>query len=155
MTTPKTGMFVSNASDLEAFKKIASGEANAERPHIAVPLYTPITEIPADKYDNVRTDLLEKGFSPIAAAKGLLCIDEEKATLHMTLCWSPRDKMYMTYDSESDKTDCAVLMDGDGLRYGKPEELSKDEAVKQWLAGFLNWNADHPGLYELGYGVLV
>jgi len=123
MVNVKSSVVVCGPSDLESFGKIASGEANAVRPHLAVPLYTPITEIPSDRYDNVSTKWLERGFQPIAAAKGFLCEGKEKYPLHMTLCWSSPEKTYFTYDSEGNEVECAVLMDGSGRRYDELEEL--------------------------------
>ena len=41
-----------------------------------------------------------------------------------------------------------VLMDGHGRRYSGPA-LSREDAVGLWVAAFLNWNCERPGLYRL------
>jgi hypothetical protein len=48
----------------------------------------------------------------------------------------------------------AALMDGDGRRYLSPDPLPRNEAVARWMAGFLNWNCEVPGLYRLRYALI-
>jgi hypothetical protein len=61
---------------------------------------------------------------------------------------------YMTFDTVEGEVDMAVMMNGDGTRYWGKEPLPAKEALIKWMAGFLNWNCDYPGLYELSYALI-
>ncbi len=150
-------MFVTSCSFEEAIK-IHTGEANAESPHLAVPLYTPLAKplTPGEALEFVRPDLreeVERGEARlVAVAHGTMARDGTPAPLQLVLFHT--DEGYTTFSTLDDEYEVAVLMDGDGRRYLKADPLPEAEAVSQWVAGFLNWNCEVPGLYRLRYAMI-
>lgn len=138
--------------------KIHSGEANAEQPHLSVPLFMPLAPSLSlkDGLKCVTTEMREKveqGFLElIAVAYGTMNDGETSRTVQFVLV-SDREG-YFIFDTIDGGIELAVLMDGDGRRYLSTSKLQRDEAVRQWMAGFLNWNCDYPGLYQLRYALI-
>jgi hypothetical protein len=152
---------------LEEILKIASGEANAESPHVVVPLYMPLAP-PMSLADACKTvnkgvrDRVARGDAGfVALANGQMHPPgEEPFPKQLVLLFGKFHdedaKDYMVFDTLEGDFEEAIMMDGDGRRYshnrlnaGKP--LPAEEALKLWMAGFLNWNENVPGLYRFRY----
>lgn len=148
---------------LEDFLAVASGEANRRRLHVAVPIYMPLSpEFPrSDALGGLNPELrrnVEAGdFDVVAVAHGEMHPPgEEPVLLHMILLYGAEKDdppLYLTFDSPTGEVEEAVLMDGDGLRHGS-ERLDNKEALIRWIAGFMNWNEEIPGLYRLRYALV-
>jgi len=63
--------------------------------------------------------------------------------------------LFLVFDCLEDGIECAVLMDGDGLRCRDSQPMSQEEAVAYWMGGFLGWNEKCPGLYQLQYALIA
>jgi hypothetical protein len=157
--------FIRSVGSLEEAMKISSGEANAERPHVTAPVYYPL-EGPVSREtalcgvgsrlrDAVGTGRLQL----VAAARGTIGEEgeDDRAPVQFLLLWgtgspdgSGETPIYWTFEVNRRELDTAVLMDGHGRRYGGPV-LPREEAVGLWVAGFLNWNCECPGLYRLHF----
>jgi hypothetical protein len=61
---------------------------------------------------------------------------------------------YFVFETLADEIDDAVMMNGDGTRHFGDTPLPQREAIIKWMAGFLNWNCDVPGLYQLRYALV-
>ncbi len=143
---------------LEEFQKIHSGEANAEAPHLAVPLYMPLA--PSVSFEDAlnyvdathRQRATDGKIDLIAAAQGMMCEGERSDPLQLVLY---KDRQgYWTFGTFDGLIEMAILVDGDGRRYLSGKKLDRDKAVKQWISGFLNWNCECPGLYRLRYAMI-
>ena len=145
---------------LDEFLKLHSGEANAEAPHLAVPLYMPLAPLMSfdealcavNKDDELYRKATEGKVELIAVAHGLMCEGERREPLHLILY---KDRQgYWTLGTTDGLVEMAVLIDGDGRRYLSGRQLPRDEVVRRWMAGFLNWNCNCPGLYRLRYAMI-
>ncbi|MBB02242.1 MAG: hypothetical protein CMJ47_06320 [Planctomyces sp.] len=135
---------------LDDFFKIHTGEVNAERRHLTVALYMPLAEeIPFEQAlsqldEDHRTRAKTGKIDLIAVAHG------SAFGIQQTLVLYKDRQGYWVYGSE-DGVELAVLMDGDGRRYLSGRKLDRKEAMRRWMAGFLNWNCESPGMYRLSY----
>jgi len=145
--------------------KIASGEANAESPHVVVPLYMPLAPpmslADARKTVNQRVrHRVARGDSGfVALAHGEMHPPgEEPFPKQLVLLY---DEDYTVFDTMEEGFEEAIMMDGHGRRYshnrlrrgeiGETPPLPSEEALALWMAGFLNWNQMVPGLYRFRY----
>lgn len=135
---------------LDEFFKIHSGEVNAEHRHLTVPLYMPLSDdVPFEKAlslldDDHRNRARAGQLDLIAIATGLAYGVEQTFVLY-------KDRQgYWVHGSEHG-LESGVLIDGDGRRYLSGRKLDREEAMRRWMAGFLNWNCEAPGLYQLRY----
>lgn len=135
---------------LEQFLKIHSGEVNVKHRHLTVPLYMALSDdvpfeealslLNEDHRDRAKAEKIDL----IAVATGLAYGIEQTFVLY-------KDRQgYWVYSGEGG-IELAVLIDGDGRRYLSGRKLDRDEAMRRWMAGFLNWNCEVPGLYQLRY----
>jgi len=143
---------------IEEFLKVHSGEANAEAPHLVVPLYMPLA--PSVSFEDAlpyinaehRQRAKDGKIDLIAVAHGTMCEGERSDPLQVVLY---KDRQgYWTFGTCDGLIEMAVLIDGDGRRYLSGKKLKRDEAVRQWMSGFLNWNCKCPGLYRLRYTMI-
>lgn len=143
------------ATIAEAFK-IITGEANAEARHLVVPMYMPLGEpvTPVQALRCLSPELREyvrKGDAElIAVAKGTMMGDQKPLLLVLFRI----ENIYHTYETYGGDCETALLSDGDGRTYTKSAALTREEALKQWMAGFLNWNCEVPGLYRLRFAMI-
>ena len=61
---------------------------------------------------------------------------------------------YLTFETITGEIDLGVSMNGDGTRWLAKSPLPQQEALVKWMAGFLNWNCELPGLYDLSYALV-
>lgn len=138
--------------------KVATGKANADSTHVAVPTYMPLAR-PLTLEQALRCVSLElqeevrrEEATLIAVAQGSMAMSGENRKLQLILF---RDEDgYQTFETIESEYEVAVLMDGDGRRYLRPDPLPREEALCRWMAGFLNWNCEVPGLYRLRYALI-
>lgn len=148
---------------LDELLAVASGEANKRRPHVVAPLYMPL--LPAfprlHAIGGLAADLKQSvkngDFDVIAVAHGEMHRPgDEPELLHMILFYGAEGDdppCYLTFNTPTGDTEEAVLMNGDGTRY-MGGRLDNREALVKWIAGFLNWNEEVPGLYRLQYALV-
>jgi hypothetical protein len=143
---------------LEELQKIHSGKANAESPHLAVPLYMPLAPsisfedvLPYVDADHQRMAKAGK-IELIAIAHGTMCDQDRSDPLQLVLYKNRQG--YWTFGTCDGLIEMAVLMGGDGRRYLSGKKLDREEAVRQWMSGFLSWNCECPGLYRLRYAMI-
>jgi hypothetical protein len=156
--------FIRPVGSLEEALKIGTGEANSERLHGTAPVYFPLA-------DPVPRETALGGLSPrlrdavtaghlqlVAIAAGTMGEEgERRDKVQFVLLWGkpslhePDDPVtFWTFETVQAELEEAVLMDGHGRRYAGPA-LSREEAVGLWVARFLNWNCERPGLYRLRF----
>jgi len=154
----QVGVKVVSIDSMDEAMKIATGEANADSRHLTVPLYMPLeNDLPLEdalKYVSHKLhDEVNRGnVELIAIAMGWMTQNDKSWPLQLVLYWG--DEAYMTFSKFEGEFEMAVLMDGHGRRYLNREKLSREEALRQWIAGFLNWNCEVPGLYQLQYAFI-
>lgn len=157
---------------LEEILKIASGEANAESPHVVVPLYMPLGQpmslSDASKTVNkaVRNRVARGDAKFVAIANGQMHPPgEEPFPKQLVLLFGKFHdddaEDYMVFDTLEGDFEEAIMMDDHGRRYshnrmnagrsGESSPIPPDEALKLWMTGFLNWNEIVPGLYRFRY----
>ena len=126
-------------------QRIATGQANKDAPHLTVPFYMPVAQsIPLkDALEFCRPDIRK-------------AVDSEKIRLLAIAHGKMTDKesSWPVQFVIENEIECAVLMDGDGLRFSESQPLSQEEAVAFWMGGFLGWNEKCPGLYQLRYALI-
>jgi hypothetical protein len=148
---------------LEELLAVASGEANKRRPHVIVPLYMPLS--PEFARSNalgglnakLRRNVAAGEFDVVAVAHGEMHPPgDESLPLHMILLYGAEEDdppLYLTFNTPTGDVEEAVLMNGDGTRY-VGGRLNNLDALVKWIAGFLNWNEEVPGLYRLQYALV-
>ena len=143
---------------LEDALKLQSGQANAEAPHLVVPLYMPLApSVSLDEalryVDSEHQARAKDGkIDLIAVATGTMREGERSDSLQLVLY---KDRQgYWTFGTIDGLIEMAVLMDGHGLRYLSGKKLDREESVRRWMSGFLNWNYEYPGLYRLRYSMI-
>ena len=145
-------------------QRIATGQANKDAPHLTVPFYMPLSQsIPLkDALECCRPDIRKAVDSEkirlLAIAHGKMADQESSrpvqfVLLHGTLHENDPE-LHLVFDCIENEIECAVLMDGDGLRFSESQPLSQEEAVAFWMGGFLGWNEKCPGLYQLRYALI-
>ena len=158
MSETTTSPFCCLEGTLEDFFDRHTGKANADAPHLAVPLYMPLApsvsfEEALSYVDDVHRQRAKDGkITLIAAAHGTMCEGDRSDLLQLVLY---KDRQgYWTFGTCDGLIELAVLMDGDGHRYLSGKKLPPDEAVRRWMSGFLSWNCEYPGLYRLRYAMI-
>ena len=151
-------------SSFDEARRIVTGEANKEAPHLTVPFYMPLAQSvtleDALKWCRhvIRKAVTEGKARLLAVAQGTLADKDSSRPVHFVLLYGKlHDKdpdLYLNFDFVEDEIECAVLMDGDGIRCSGNQPLSQQEAVAFWMGGFLNWNEKCPGLYQLRYALI-
>ncbi len=138
--------------------KAHSGEANAEAKHVVVPLHmplgSPLTLAQALRCvcPELRDEVRRGEATLIAVAHGTMMLDGRPKKLQLVLFRD--DEGYQTFETFEDEYDMAVLLDGGGRRYLSPDPLPREVAVARWMAGFVNWNCEVPGLYRLRFALI-
>src|SRR5262245_38629366 len=154
-----------SVGSLEEALDVATGKANAQAPHLTVRFYMPLARSLTLEEGlkcvapQIRERVREGKVELLALARGQQVEPGQKPRVvqyvlcHGTLCdEDPAD--YWLFDTLEKELELAVLMDGDGLRYVNQKPLSREEAVAQWMAGFLGWSEDVPGLFRLRYALI-
>jgi hypothetical protein len=150
---------------LEEALKLATGEVNRDCPHLVVPLYMGLA-LPMTYAEGLRCvspaigeRIAADDVEMVAIAKGQM---QEPGTMPTAVQFillygkfAPDDpKDYWSFSTLERELEMAVLMNGDGMRYRGTEPLTREEALTQWMAGFLNWNCGVPGLYQIRYAFI-
>ncbi len=154
----QVGVKVISVNSMDEAMKIATGEANADSKHLTVPLYMPLEndlrfeDALKCVSQKLHEDVTQGDVELIAIAMGWMTQKDKSWPLQLVLYRA--DEAYMTYSKFEDEFEMAVLMDGDGRRYLNREKLPLEEALRQWIAGFVNWNCEVPGLYRLQYALI-
>ena len=156
METPTT--------NLDTFLKVHTGEANRERPHVTVPLDMPVAgDIPLHEACAFVSPAIQKAVSQgkchlIAVAGGKMNDDTPPKKIQLVLLYGSLYEQdepdYFTFETITGEIELGVLMNGDGTRWLAKNPLPQQEALIKWMAGFLNWNCEIPGLYDLGYAMV-
>lgn len=150
-------------SSIEDVMKIHTGEANRERPHLIVPLYMPLgDDLPHDvasRYvSQLVRDRIAKGKCQLVAVAGGYMNDGLPEGAQFVLLYGSLDDEdepgYWTFETFTGEVEIGVLMNGDGTRCFPQEPLPPKDAIIKWMANFLGWNCEKPGLYDLSYAMV-
>ena len=151
-------------SSFDEARRIVTGEANKEAPHLTVPFYMPLAQSvtleDALKWCRpvIRKAVKEGKAQLLAIAHGTMAGKDSSRPVQFVLIHGKLNDeapdLYLNFDFLEDEIECAVLMDGDGIRFSDNQPLSQQEAVAFWMGGFLNWNEKCPGLYWLRYALI-
>ncbi len=150
------------SSDTPAFineiPRTHSGERHAEAKHVVVPVYVPLASTLTLAQalrcvcPELRDEVRRGEATLIAVALGTMMLDGRPKKLQLVLFRD--DEGYQTFETFENEYDMAVLLDGDGRRYLRPDPLPQEVAVVRWMAGFLSWNREVPGLYRLRFALV-
>jgi hypothetical protein len=151
-------------STLDEAQRIARGQANKDAPHLTVPFYMSLAQSISLKdaleccRPDIRKAVKDKAVRLLAIAHGIMADQESSWPVQFVLLHGRFHKddpeLYLVFDSVSDEMECAVLMDGDGLRCPDSQPMTQEESVAYWMGGFLGWNEKCPGLYRLRYALI-
>jgi len=137
--------------------------SSKKMPPVAVPFHQPLDEPMSVGEAKERVafwmrELVEEGsLSFVAFAEGeRLTADGKEEEVMFFLLYSHRDycdrPMYIVFENWSDKFEDAVLIDGDPRNDGRL--LPPEQALAQWVAGFMAKNEAVPGSHSLGYRLI-
>jgi hypothetical protein len=151
---------MSSLATITEITKIHTGESNAKEDHLVVPLRMPLA--PALTFDqalrhvqqSLRIRARRGQATLIAVAQGTMVLGDHVKKVRLVLFRDSDGYGYQTVESNENKYEMAVLLDGDGRRYLRPEPLPREEALARWMAGFLHLNCEVPGLYRLRYALV-
>ena len=151
-------------SSFDEARRIVTGEANKEAPHLTVPFYMPLAKSLTleDALNCCRPDIrnaVKTGKARLLAiAHGMMGDKDSSRPVQFVLIYGKLHDadplLHLNFDCLQDEIECAVLMDGDGSRCSDNQPMSQKEAVAFWMGGFLNWNEKCPGLYRLRYALI-
>jgi hypothetical protein len=145
---------------LEEFMKIASGEVNREGPHLVVPVIMPLA-LPWSREEGLealnpalREQVAAGTLKPVAVASGRMREPgeaPERVQFVLLHDGTQGEEGYVTFETVAGELEEAVLINGDGTRHPGDPELPPSEALTKWMAGFVGWSLNIPGLYDLRY----
>jgi hypothetical protein len=161
---PSTNLMETPKTTIDEILKLSTGETNRERPHVTVPLYMsvagaiPLHEACAFVSPAVQKAVAQGTCHLIAVAGGQTNDDTPPKKIQLVLLYGSLHEQdepdYLTFETFTGEIDLGVLMNGDGTRWLAKNPLPQQEALVKWMAGFLNWNCEIPGLYDLGYAMV-
>ena len=153
-----------DVTSLDEARRFATGEVNKEAPHLTVPFYMPLAR-PVSHHEamalcrpDVRDAVTGGTARLLAVASGRMADGDDIRPVQFVLLHGRiHDEdpvLFLVNDCLEDEIDCAVLMDGDGLRCRDNQAISREEVAAYWMSGFLGWNEKCPGLYRLQYALI-